>query len=144
MKTITIKTANACHPLAPAVLRQLGGGREAISAALDAAQHGADSGFPGFTYTHDTTAFAKRHRVNILDMVSWQARELGEDGPVSLVKTFRCLRGAVIPSEEAIAVALGGGKPRSTDVRWEVDHVLNALAWWALEEVGRAIEAEAE
>ena len=144
MKTITIKTANACHPLAPAVLRQLGGGRDAISAALDAAQHGADAGFPGFTYCADTTAFAIRNRLNIGYSLSLQARDLGEDGPVSLVRGFRCLSGGSAPSEEAVSLAIYGGKIRSEDLEEEVGVVLNALAWWALEEVGRAIEAEAE
>jgi hypothetical protein len=146
MKTITIKTANACHPLAPAVLRQLGGGRDAISAALDAAKHGADSGFPGFTYIADTTAFAIRNRLNIGYSLSLQARDLGEDGPVSLVRGFRCLSGGNAPSEEAVSLAIYGGRIRPGDdnLEDEVGTVLNAIAWWALEEVGRAIEAEAE
>lgn len=150
MKTITIKTANACHPLAPSVLRQLGGGREAISAALDAAKHGADAGFPGFTYLADTTAFAIRNRLNIGYSLAQQAEELGEDGPVSLVREFRCLNDLSktdrLPSERAIALAIYGGRirPGDDDLKDEVGVVLNAIAWWALEEVGRAIEAEAE
>lgn len=150
MKTVTVKTANACHPLAPAVLRQLGGGREAISSALDAAQHGADSGFPGFTYCADTTAFAIRNRMNIAYSLAQQAQDLGEDGPVSLVRGFRCLndlsKSDRLPSEEAVALAIYGGRirPGDDDLEDEVGNVLNAIAWWALEEVGRAIEAEGD
>lgn len=146
MKTVTIKSANACHPLAPAVLRQLGGGRDAISSALDAAQHGADAGFPGFTYCADTAAFAIRNRLNISYSLAQQAQDLGEDGPVSLVRGFRCLTGAHAPSEEAVSLAIYGGKIRPGDdgLEDEVGNVLNAIAWWALEEVGRAIEAEGD
>jgi hypothetical protein len=143
MRTVTIKAAKASHPLAPAVLRQLGGGKDAVSSAIDAAQHGADAGFPGFTYYADTTAFAILNRMNIGYSLALQADDLGEDGPVSLVRKFRCLSGGNAPSEEAIALALYGGRipPGNEDLEDEIGTVLNALAWWALEEVGHAIDA---
>lgn len=141
-KTLTIDQARACHPLAPAVLRQLGDGRitrEAIDTAIEAGRHGADAGWHGFTWTRDTVAFSKRHREAIVACIERQSIELGERGPVSLVVGFRCLNRGI--SEMHVAAALyGNGVHYGPDI----ETVLNALAWYALEEVGRALEAEAE
>ena len=138
MKTIpTIKQAMKSHPLAPAVLRQLGGGRDAVETAIDAGEHGADAGWSGFTYYRDTKRFAKRHRAAIVQTMQDMASNLGEQ-PIELVKGFRCLKG-LEDADEAIAIALYGGKARSQEVQDSVDLVYNALAWFALEEVGRAI-----
>ena len=139
---ITVKAARAAHPMAPAVLRQLGGGADAVSSALDAASHGADSGFSGFTYYRDTIVFALRHRRAIAQMVRDMASDLGEE-PIRMVKGFRCLAD-LEDADEAIALALYGGRARSKDVADSVDLALNALAWFALEEVGHAIEAASE
>lgn len=138
--TITIAQARACHPLAPAVLRQLGHGRitrEAIDAAIEAGRHGADAGWPGFTYTRDTVAFVRRRRSAIVECIEHAALEL--DNPVSLVLGFKCLPKDV--AETHVAATLYGSGQHGG---WASEQVLNALAWFALEEVGRAIEAEAD
>lgn len=135
MATVTIKAARAAHPLAAAVLRQLGGGRDAVESAKDAARHGADGGFHGFIRYTDTAGFARRNRRKIADAVSEMAADLGVSSDVSLVRGFRCLEGADV-SERDIAAALWGGPPESED---GLRLVSNALAWFALEEVGHAL-----
>lgn len=132
-KRPTVAAATESHPLAPAVLRQLGGGADAVQSALDAAEHGADGGFPGFTYYSDTCEFVKRNRKAIADAVEQMADDLGED-LIAMVRGFRCLEDDT-PSK-AIALALFAGGDGD-----DVMLVENALAWFALEEVGRAIEA---
>ena len=114
-----------------AVIRQLGGGNDAIESAKDAARHGADGGFAGFTYTRDTVEFTRRNRAEITELVEEMARDLGDD-PIALVQGFNCLRKDE-PSEKAVAIALWGGRDTDEDL----ETVQNALAWFALEEVGR-------
>lgn len=139
---ITLKAARASHPLAPAVLRQLGGGREAILAAIDAANHGADGGFHGFCYYTDTEAFAKRNRAKIAECLAEMARAFGTS-TFELVRSFRCLKDDEY-TDEHLGAALFTGKERpaknaSSDDADAVLLIRNALAWFALEEVGHAI-----
>ena len=129
----TLKSVYASHPLARAVIRQLGGGQNAISCARGAASHGADSGFNGFTYYTDTAAFTKRNRKAIRQAVTEKAVDLGET-PIALVRGFRCLKDQV--SDMEVSAALTGGKAFDGDATDVVD---NALAWLALVEVGLAI-----
>lgn len=136
----TLKVARAAHPLAPAVLRQLGGGRDAVQSAIDAAQHGADGGFPGFTYHSDTIRFASRHRAAIRAALADDADNLGESGAIGLVRSFACFRGDQ-PTEDAVAEALHRPADRDRDDISDADSVRNALSWYALATVGRAIEA---
>lgn len=142
MKTITIDQARACHPLASAVLRQLGDGRinrEAIDTAIEAGRNGADAGWHGFISTGNTIVFAKRHREAIVACIERTSSDLGERGPVSLVLGFKCISKDV--TETHVAAAMYGSGQHYGPA---VEQVYNALAWFALEEVGRAIEAEAE
>jgi len=136
-ETLTIDQSMAAHPLARAVLNELGGDDDAIQTAMDAARYGADAGFPSFTYYKDTCAFTKKHRRAIRAAVEDMAEQLGEKSAVGLVKGFRCLRDGI--EESAIALALYGGHG-GEDEEDGVMLVENALAWFALEEVGRALE----
>jgi hypothetical protein len=134
----------AAHPLASAVHSQLG--RPPVSELLDTLRdvsgHGADSGFPGFTYYTDTVSFAKRHRVTILESLREFASDMGDRDPVALVLGFRCVKQAEV-SPEAVWFALYG----SLDPYWipqgvsenDVDAVLNGLAWYALESVAHIV-----
>jgi hypothetical protein len=140
MKTsITIKEAKSVHPLASAVLRQLGGGHEAIETAIDAGNHGADAGWCGFTYYKDTCAFTARNRAAIAQAVEALAVDLGEQ-PIAMVRAFHCLKDNGV-EDKHVALALYGGKAHDKDTQDGVDLVENALAWFALEEVGRALES---
>ncbi len=115
------------HPLASAVLRQLGGGKEAIQTAIDAANHGADGGFNGFSYYSDTVKFAKRNLKKILPLVEQEASDIGEPP----LEGWRSLKSVRCP-----LLALADKSNEDHDL------VMNALAWWALETVGRALEDE--
>ncbi len=138
LNKITIAEAKKSHPLAAAVLRQLGGGQDAIQSAVDAAGHGADAGFSGFTYYADTCSFTSRHRTAIAEAVKQMADDLGEQ-PFAMVKGFGCFKNDA-PSDEEIARALFDRNGRLPDnIKHGVELVENALAWFALEEVGRAI-----
>lgn len=135
-KGITIKAAKAVHPLAPAVLRQLGGGRQAVEAAIEAGNHGADAGWSGFTYYIDTDRFYRRNERAIMDCVREDAREFGEDSVSSFLASFRCLRDCSIGVPE-IDAWLCDSADDDTDTM-----IHNALAWYALETVGRRIADE--
>lgn len=106
---------------------------------IDAGAHGADAGWGGFTYYRDTCAFTAANRRNIADLVEQVAEEFGQ-GPVELVASFNCLRGHDVTQGE-IGRALYGSPESDDDSATFVD---NALAWFALEEVGRWLESQRE
>jgi ubiquinone biosynthesis protein UbiJ len=138
IRSITVKCAQQCHPLARAVLNQLGGGAEAVQLAREAGVHGAATGWPGFTYYSDTITFAKRHRQAIARVIGDMADDMGVD-PISMVRGF--LKSDNY-SSKTIAAAMFGGRVDGEESG--VGMVLNAMAWCALEEVGRAINDAAE
>ncbi len=115
------------NPLEKRVLRQLGGGKDAIDSAADAARHGADAGFGGFISTHDCVAFFKRNKAAILQALKDLANDIGET-PSSMLKSFKYLKDIDDPM-------LALHDPRSDDY----DTVANSLAWFALEETGQHI-----
>jgi hypothetical protein len=118
--------------LVRAVLRQLGGGKEAKETLADVARGGADAGFSGFTYYTDTVPFFKRNRAEIVALVESMAEQLGDE-PLAMVKGFRCLDA----DSASIARCLYGGRLTDDDTYTE-----NALTWFALEEVARAFEQD--
>jgi hypothetical protein len=79
----------------------------------EAAEHGADCGFPGFTYTSDGADFTRAHRDTIWAMLADEADDLGYPNPCAFVGTF--------------ARADMTATPEGTDC---------LLAWYALESVG--------
>ena len=128
------KVADTSHPtLTRAVIRQLGG-REAL---IDVNNHGADSGYVGFTYYRDTVPFFDRQRKNILSLLFQEADSFGED-PASLVMQFRCLNLSKSDREEwrtyqgAINRLLYSNRKVDWDKPEEVQ-IANSLAWFALE-----------
>lgn len=134
MKTTLAKfTASSSIPaeLIRAVVRQLGGWESFKTAAPDIANHGIDGGFNGFIYNRDTEAFTKRNREHIAQMARDQADDFGST-ITEMIQNFGCFRNDK-PSEEAISRALYQG--RNMD---DQPNVLNALAWYAGEEVARA------
>lgn len=135
---VTIKDATACHPLAGIVLAQLGGGRDAVESAIDAAHHGADGGFHGFIYHSDITPWVRRHKVAIRQALADMASDLGEDA-ISMIRGFRCLQGDAT-ADEIGSVLYGDG----SDAGDMAGMIYSALAWFALEDVGRAITDLAE
>ncbi len=114
-------------PLEKRVLRQLGGGKDAIGSAADAARHGADGGFGGFTYYTDTTAFFRRNRKAILTLLDEAADGMGETAS-SLLKSFKYLKDLRDPM-----LALADQNHEDYTL------VANSLAWFELEETGQHI-----
>ena len=115
--------------LVRAVVRQIGGWESFTEKAQDVYRHGASGGFSGFIYYADTVPFAKKNRKEIVDLAKNIADDVGE-GVFKLIAGFRCLSGDY--SEGEIAEAIYSSKSENDT------QVLNALAWFALEEVCRS------
>lgn len=135
MKTIKQVCEESIVPakLVRAVIRQLGGGKEAIETLGDVYRHGAMGGFSGFTYYSDCVKFYKRNRCDIVDMAETMADDLGEN-VIEMVRNFGCMKWDK-KDDHIIAKALYGCLKDDDD---RVIEVVNALAWFALEEVARA------
>ena len=127
-----IKSSNIPATLIRAVVRQMGGWESFTQSALDICRGGIDGGFSGFIYNADTEPFARRNRGDIGAMASAQASELG-CGVIEMIRGFGCFRNGTKPTDEEIGSALYAGR----DVEGGLP-VLNALAWYAGEEVARA------
>lgn len=125
-----IEQTNLPPKLVRSVIRQLGD----KSYLEDIANHGIDGGFHGFIYYHETDAFFRRNRADIVQLVKDQARDFGQDA-ISFVASFRCVEDDD-QNRESIARALYG---RTTK---EDTGITNALAWFAGEEVARAFMEE--
>src|SRR6185503_7918099 len=152
-----IEATNIPASLVRAVVRQMGGWETFTQSAPDICRGGIDGGFNGFIYYRDTEAFAKRNRADILTLAKDQASDLGES-VLDMVAGFGCLGGSTIRNRmsghatwisdsqkdyerrkilsqyhEAVGAALFAGKNLQ-----DGENVLNALAWYAGEEVARA------
>ncbi len=131
MKTIKQVCEESIVPakLVRAVIKQLGGGKEAIETLGDVYKHGADGGgFCGFTYYTDTVKFYRRNRSDIVAIAKEMSGDLGMD-VIDMISHFGCFRGRDVETS-CIARALYGNV--------DDPEVPNALAWFALEEVARA------
>lgn len=115
--------------LVRAVVRQIGGWESFTEKVQDVYRHGADGGFSGFIYYCDTVPFAKKNRKEIVELAKNIADDLGE-GVFKMIAGFRCLSSDY--SEGEIAEAIYNSKSENHT------QVLNALAWFALEEVCRS------
>lgn len=144
MNSTETKTKSVQERLLARIKRHSGMDNDQI---IDAGEHGADASWPGFTYYSDTVAFFKKNRADILELVNEMASDLGEN-PVDMVARFNCLGGRVAKLAGSARIAeyypsvsrcLYGG--RLTD---EDTNVANALAWFALEEIGRWLESQRE
>lgn len=116
-----------------AVVRQFGGWESFCESAPDVCRGGIDGGFNGFIYNADTEPFARRNRHLISDMAERQVRELGGDNIFEMIQGFGCFKNGTKPSVSDIGSALFTGKDREGG-----EPVLNALAWYAGEEVCRS------
>ena len=111
-----------------AVAKQVGGSKRLKEIAADVCRHGADEGFNGFIYYSDTINFYQKNKPAILELVAEMAAEMGESS-IALVKSFNCVQA----TEEEIGATLYASKTHHDT------NVSNALAWFALEEVCKAI-----
>ena len=108
---------------------------ELRSTLKDITNNGADGGFGGFIYYSETNKFARENMNLIMDQVKELADALGET-PLEMISSFRCLQGDKIDPLEIASIIYERTSPESQADGTETV-VLNALAWFALEEVAR-------
>lgn len=125
-----IEATNIPESLVRAVVRQMGGWSSFIESAPDICRGGIDGGFGGFIYYTDTEPFARRNRAAIAQMAEEQARDFGSS-VIEMIQGFGCFRNGSKPTDSDIGSALYAGKDKEMPI-------LNALAWYAGEEVARA------
>lgn len=129
-KAQVIKERPEYKTLINGVINALGG----TESVMDVVNHGADSGFPGFTYYSDTHAFAMRYRKLINKLLQEQANDFGQE-IVEMVSGFGVFRRSPMDNEDRMELYkyIGGGK-------CEQSQITNLMAWYALEEVCRMFE----
>ena len=81
---------------------------------IQAAEHGADAGWGGFTYYKDTTEFYDKNEELIWDLLEEQADSMGSKNIMEFI----------------------GGFARADSIT-NIHTFKNLLAWYALEEAGR-------
>lgn len=119
---------NINSSLIDAVINQFGGKESFKESASDVSNNGINGGFGGFIYYNETVKFAQDNKALIMEMAKEQAQEFGTID-VMMIQGFNCLNGNY--NLEEIQQAIYGDSDDSTQV-------LNALAWYAAEEVCRA------
>ena len=102
--------------------------KELFDTLEDVSKHGANCGFGAFCYHSDTVKFAVDNKKDILKLCQDLADDLGED-VISMIASFNCLKDMQLKPSEIGAVIYGSD--RDSD---EAIQILNALAWFALEE----------
>lgn len=110
-----------------AVIRRVG-----KDSLRDVYNHGADAGYPGFTYYTDTCKFFRTHKKAIIELAEEIAGDAGENF-LDMIKGFRALNGDYTTSEIAQVLY---GPWKDTDHHTAVG---NIMAWFALEEVAREV-----
>lgn len=130
IKTIKalIEQTNIPATLVRSTIRQAGGWDSFREIAWDVANYGASGGFRGFIYYTDTVAFAKRNLKHILAYANDMADDCGYSSALDLIHSFNCLR-ELTALEVSMAIHRRGDENQT--------QVMNALAWFALEEVSR-------
>lgn len=113
--------------LVKAVIKQLGG-RESLE---DVTNHGASGGFCGFVYYSDTIEFFRKNKKEIIELAEDMANDFGED-VTNMIKNFNCLKDYELSNSQIGKVLYG----RFSD-SGDNTNIMNALAWFALEEVAR-------
>ena len=138
MKKLTLKAfinqTSIPAKLARATVRQAFGDWESFKErADDIANYGASGGYGGFIYYSDTVDFAKRNLPEILERAEQQAEEFGESDGYSMIAEFNCLKGEKLTGGR-VALAISKSNHKSHTA------VMNALAWYALEEVALEVQ----
>lgn len=120
--------------LATAVIRQHGGWQSLKEDAINFANHGVDGGYSGFICYSETVEFAKKYRALIVELAESEASDQGFGTDViEMIQGFNYFKNDR-PSQAIVGRCLYG------DAAWGDDEisVMNALAWYAAEEVLRA------
>ena len=85
---------------------------------IQAGEHGADAGFPGFTYTVDGAKFYREHSEMVDELLQNTAEDTGYDSVAELIATFQ--------------------RKDMADTRDGADCL---KAWFALESAGQYLES---
>ena len=93
----------------------------------DVSNYGIDGGFSGFIYYSETSAFYRKFRKIINEMVLNSCKELGYKSPIEMILSFKCVNE---DEENNIGICLYGGKLSEDTILIE-----NALCWYAVEEI---------
>jgi len=125
-----VNSTSIPESLVRAVVRQMGGWQSFKESAPDICRGGIDGGFHGFIYYGDTMKFAKKNKEAIRQLAISQAEDFGL-GVVEMIKGFNCFKNNSPTEAEIIDGLAGIAHPMGVNV-------LNALAWYAGEEVARA------
>ena len=115
--------------LARAVVEQMGGEESFLEKWQDVSNYGIAGGFNGFTFYAETCEFAKSNMKLIVDLAKQQADDFGT-GLLEMIASFNYLHNDY--SLDEIAETIWGGA--------EDTQILNALAWYAAEEICREFE----
>ena len=85
----------------------------------DLAEHGADAGWPGLTYTSDCVELFERFEDEIREALNEDAESMGHDSPEALVATFN-----------------------RRDMLWSEDGRRSLLVWYMAERTAHEIAEE--
>jgi hypothetical protein len=105
--------------------------KDLSSQLVTCAKHGADAGFPGFTYYQDTIHFFKHNRKDIVTNIGHTAAETGMDIIIKMVQSFGVFRYDTPPASGQVGKALWD----SAHIYDELTTLYNVFAWYALEEI---------
>ena len=104
---------------------------ELMETLQEVREHGADCGFHGFIYYHETIEFFDDNRESILALLAETASEGGQTASDCLA-SFGCLNGNHTTEECEQFLIIGGDE---TSLK-------NALAWFTLEQAAFMMEVE--
>lgn len=97
----------------------------------DVYNHGANMGFPGFTYHTEMIKFFKKYKKEIMELAENTVANLGED-VLGMIANFNCLKDAKFSSSQIGKVLYGRFFDNPDSII-----IINALSWFVLEEVAR-------
>tara|TARA_R100000963_G_C4600453_1_gene74349 strand:+ start:275 stop:697 length:423 start_codon:yes stop_codon:yes gene_type:complete len=101
----------------------------------DITSNGADAGFSGFTYYRETCQFARDNMGLIYMHARVQAADFGEDSPLVMIAGFKCLHDVTARMVGKVICNVLGSDDSDGIPEYVETSILNALAWYALEEV---------
>jgi hypothetical protein len=109
---------------------------ELIQIFSDVSNNGASGGYGGFIYLRDTCKFARDNMPLIIEQLKEDASNCGVD-VFEMVSHFNCLN-ENYPAFEIASVIFDQADEATINDGADTQ-ILNALAWYALEEVARYI-----
>ena len=116
--------------LIKAVTKQL----EGEESFQDIYTSGIGGGFTGFIYYLDTIEFFRKNKTMIVKLAEDTANELYEEGVLSMIKAFNCLKDDDLTLSQ-IGKVLYSKFSNTNDNTM----IMNALSWFAAEEVARYV-----